>query len=327
MILDDEFSIAKKISEKQTYNMNAFFADMILLARYYFQIGKNEKAIHDVLKLKFSNFYSMLNNDAIEDKVSTVIQIAKYKGDLNSAEVIFYEEELNYIHSLNDIEKEGILFTLFMASKLSKYDRFSMSLVSLRKYSKSKLKQSDIISILGYFERNKIIKINAYKSNIEYRLCYNNDNNKNVAFSIKNKVNFVYYYYNWVNPSDYIFCEKCGNIEEKRINNQIYCNECKPHKYLDITIKKCEICGCDYEYNPKTQRDICDDCYVEYRRKYNLEIIKKTTDTTYESAGKPRSIDREYVISLKNEGKTQKEISEIVGCSRMQIYRILNNVT
>ena len=58
-----------------------------------------------------------------------------------------------------------------------------------------------------------------------------------------------------------------------------------------------------------------------------IEAAKKRHDTSIEAGklgGRPSKINKDDVLALKQDGKTVKEISEILGCSRDGIEKILN---
>lgn len=58
-----------------------------------------------------------------------------------------------------------------------------------------------------------------------------------------------------------------------------------------------------------------------------IEAAKKRHDASIEAGklgGRPSKINKDDVLSLKQDGKTVKEIAEILGCSRDGIEKILN---
>ena len=58
-----------------------------------------------------------------------------------------------------------------------------------------------------------------------------------------------------------------------------------------------------------------------------IEAAKKRHDASIEAGklgGRPSKINKDDVLALKQDGKTVKEISEILGCSRDTIERALN---
>ncbi|MER9836141.1 recombinase family protein [Mesorhizobium sp. M0145] len=60
--------------------------------------------------------------------------------------------------------------------------------------------------------------------------------------------------------------------------------------------------------------------FIKERQRDGIEQAK--AEGTYKG-GKQR-LDRSKVMALRDEGKTPTQIAKLVGCSRMQIYRILN---
>lgn len=58
-----------------------------------------------------------------------------------------------------------------------------------------------------------------------------------------------------------------------------------------------------------------------------IEAVKKRHDASIEAGklgGRPSKINKDDVLALKQDGKTVKEIAEILGCSRDGIEKILN---
>ena len=74
-------------------------------------------------------------------------------------------------------------------------------------------------------------------------------------------------------------CIDCGKefIISSKNNNTVRCTECqKKYEYTPIeVVRKCTKCGKEFIKKGKTKRDICDECYREYRREQVKEAVKK----------------------------------------------------
>ena len=74
-------------------------------------------------------------------------------------------------------------------------------------------------------------------------------------------------------------CIDCGKefIISSKNNNTVRCTECqKKYEYTPIEeVQKCTKCGKEFIKKGKTKRDICDECYKEYRTEYYKENKRK----------------------------------------------------
>jgi DNA invertase Pin-like site-specific DNA recombinase len=61
--------------------------------------------------------------------------------------------------------------------------------------------------------------------------------------------------------------------------------------------------------------------FIKERQREGIERAK--SNGVYK--GGKRRIDRDAVLKLKNEGMKPSQIATDLGCSRMQVYRILKN--
>lgn len=159
--------------------------------------------------------------------VDNVIKVAKKKGKIEKREILFSKEEIDYIHSLDDIHKESVVFILFC---LYKYygNTFKFKDNSLFKEARIPRGKIDISEFINS-RKDRLFYINYNSDDITYsptEFVTNLYNENNIVLRISDFKNIVYYYRQYLNINQYIICEKCSCIEEKKSNAQIYCKEC-----------------------------------------------------------------------------------------------------
>lgn len=159
--------------------------------------------------------------------VDNVVKVAKKKGKIQKKEICFCKEEIDYIHSIGDDEKESVVFVLFCLYKYyGNVFRFKdNSLFREAKIGRGRVNLSEFINS----RKDKMFYINynsddiTYSPSEEVKSLYNENN---IVLRISNFENIVYYYGCYFSPDRYMFCNKCGKIVKKIKNNQKYCIEC-----------------------------------------------------------------------------------------------------
>ena len=210
-------------------------------------------------------------------------------------EILFYEEEMNYINSLDlSYNCKKILFTMLFCIKLS------------NRISKIKEKISDDNDICNYnyiskqITDNKIIKmsnIGSVKDNIQlfyilesdkYIKTYytgsteliflNNIKYKKMNIAIKIKYfEDIGYYFDYYNKKNGIkLCSVCEKPFKSKTNNSKYCKEHSGNKEFESKKSTCKYCGNIFMPNKYSKRkDVCDTCYCENRKKMKKESKNK----------------------------------------------------
>lgn len=248
-------------------NNLSYFKDMIDFSKKQMDDNVPEFIIRERLKdiLFCKNKYSI---DKIADRqVSNIIKISKsLDSSVENKKIFFCKNELDFIHSFNNINDEHVLFILFCLYKCyGDFFRFKDS--ELYREAKVTKAKSDLSNFIGSDDSN-LFQINKKGYEITYRASQSIKDlyDSNNVLEIVNKSNIVYYYDEYFNNGRFIRCECCGCIDKKRSNVQRYCKSCsvrnKNHTMNSHdAIIRCKLCGEYFVSNPNAKRDVCDDCY------------------------------------------------------------------
>ena len=222
-----------------------------ILVKYYYTNG-----IEDKLKLRekiLEDLYN-LDNDNIRsvwiNKVDKCIKefMKNIKDDRFVIDIIdvdsvdIYEEELKLIESASQVRYKKLLFILLVWAKI--YKKFNREIVlenirdllnlakcktGDRPYRNSMLREITLQGFLvsEYKSRTCYIKINYLKEEGE------------VAFTVDDIENAIYYYLNW-SGEKWIKCSECGEYFKKtnnKANSLKYCNKCSKKKDLEKKLR------------------------------------------------------------------------------------------
>lgn len=262
---------------------NNEFNQMVTFARNSIKDNTQEQIIRDELFNILSNKNKYLTDKIIERQVNQIIRSAK-KIDfgIQDKEISFCENELNYIHSLNRLQDEHVVFVLFCLYKCYG-DLFKYKDSLLYKEANVNRKSINLDKFVNT-KQDKLFYIRKKENDIVYapteytKSLYDGNN----VLIIKNKKNIVFYYDEYFNNDTFFRCEKCGCIEKKRSNSQKYCKECANMIKNNISfnsnhIISCSKCNKHILVSAKYKRDLCDDCYREKIRE-NDRLRKRGCD-------------------------------------------------
>lgn len=134
-------------------------------------------------------------------------------------------------------------------------------------------------------------------------------------------MSFIYRIVNNINHKTYIGKTETS-IEERWKKHVWDANNLKENSKIHSSIKKYGKENFSIEVIEECSSDIINEREKYYIKKYNT--VKDGYNISLGGKGNPL-YNKKYILDLWKQGKTQKEISEIIGCERHTIYRILKN--
>ena len=244
----------KEISDKKRINQQE-----IMFVKYLLTIGKDKLEC-------FNEWLHLKNGVAHEFKKDTEQQVIQFKYVYNAAlrvsneilnkeitNVEIYQEEIDYLNNLDAPvwmrQFWGIMLVNYKFKKQI-YNNVKFS-TTLRAWAFRQITELDQLVYSNHAQqlRNKEIElgerlINVYLSNDKKpMLCYTMDCCRNSGTPVL----------------------KIDDIQDSK---QIL-------KLITKSFKICSICGKHFTASSKSKREMCDDCYRKYRRKYKTEFERK----------------------------------------------------
>lgn len=230
MNLNNEITYAKSLENISMYNDTNYYSKCIILVRYWRTIGKSTEFIRSELYKRLCEVYRDFGENFVNADEENILNIATAKGLLHESIIKFSKEELDYIHSFNQLGFEKFLFIMFCGYKLSDNNNmFSIKYKEVMRLANNTYSKKYCTSLLRKSYQNEIFNMRNFYNNLMYfptdktLLLYNPNN---ITLEINNFKNIVYYYLEYIGQGKYIRCKECGCIEKLKTNNQLYCGEC-----------------------------------------------------------------------------------------------------
>lgn len=198
-------------------------------------------------KQKKSVFDKIISKVKLEIPKKSNIVLTEYTDD---KQIIIYQEEINNIKALNDINLEKVAFVLLVYCKwLNNLKWFNISKSDIFNYAKLKNLNSDkqqtvLVKLveLRYLQSEVIKTDKRYRKDIRdgksqmWSLTYLL-NSGDIAFVVDDYFNFVFRYLDYV-YGGYFECRECGKIYKKSSNSQEMCADCRKEVTREQTNKR-----------------------------------------------------------------------------------------
>lgn len=235
-IIFNEIEYAKAVEKEKINSSYNIMRKGVLLAKLYINRGLDDKEILKLLNKKFSILDCNYNYNIKYIKIKKMLNLARQNPNMMDKSICFNDAELNFIHNINDINIEKILFIMLSITKFYNYSPIYFVNKDIFDLAKIRYTSKENDRILSFIIRNKIYKMDEKKIGSRKgikKICYFlNDNIKNmnsnngIIIEISNYKNLIYYYLNFYNIGTYLICKDCKCIDIKKSNSQIYCKEC-----------------------------------------------------------------------------------------------------
>ena len=169
--------------------------------------------------------------------VDAAVKFAKGGMRLEPPPISFSYEELEYIHSFDDDIIERELFIFFCLYKCYGKKPFNYSKRTFCKDCKIDVSEYDVKKIIKsqdsdnlFYKKIQGKKDGGFLASNYIKSLYNENN---IAFTINNYDDVVFYYEHYINPFWYPLCERCGKIIKRSSTTQKYCKECSKKAALE----------------------------------------------------------------------------------------------
>ena len=254
------------------------------LARYnHYILGLNKKDNYDAIDQYMRANCDIYTEIGYSKIINGCIRDVKKRPFADIDKIIITTEELERIKALNDDRKEKLSFVLLADAKYhSKLNNINSNVAwittrDLYKLARVTMPYADRAMFLSFLYDEQLVEINFNPKFSGYNLLYVSDDQHNVGIVLTelNYKELAFTYMNW-KYGGYKECEKCGRLIKIRKGTK-YCKGCAPRSdHKDFKIIQCADCGTDVVISIKdTKTCRCGECYDIYRRKKNLEAVKK----------------------------------------------------
>lgn len=234
-IIFNEIEYAKAVEKEKINNSYNIMRKGILLAKLYISRGLDDEEVLKLLNEKFSILDCSYNYNIKYIKIKKMLSLAKQNPNMMNKSIHFNDSELNFIHNINDINIEKILFVMLSITKFYNYTPIYFINKEIFDLAKIRYTSKENNRIFSFIIKNKIYKMDEKKvgngKGIK-KICYFlNDNIKSMnsndgIIEVSNYKNLIYYYLNYFNIGTYLICKDCKCIDMKKSNSQIYCKDC-----------------------------------------------------------------------------------------------------
>ena len=233
MIIFDEMSFAKSVENENIESSYNCIRKGISLAKLYMLQGKTEEEILRLLNNKFSILNCSYNYNIKYLKIKKMIEQAKNNPEIIQKNIQFSKEELDFIHNINNVNIEKVLFIMFCITKFYNYAPIYFSVKEVFDLAKIKMNGIQRNQIMNYIISNKIYNLDERKvnnTNIRKIFYFLNEEICNLqgdcVLEISDYRNLVYYYLEYFSIGNFFRCKNCQCIDLKNNNSQKYCKDC-----------------------------------------------------------------------------------------------------
>jgi len=230
MIIFNEYKFAQEMLNRG-FKKNMSSAELIVLAKYFRYIGKNEDQITDDLNIFCAKHFDGFNPIISCNKIKHVVQNSKKYPLVIPKPVPITQNEIDIIKGLNDYKSEKVIFILLVIAKHLKLnvgikDYYAnvkrTEMFTMAKVHTTKEEKNNIINNLD--QQTGLIDTQLFggRSSCSFLITFV-DEGGDAIFYVDEFDNIIGFY-----P---IYCEKCGIVLEKTGRNHKMCKLCwKEHR-------------------------------------------------------------------------------------------------
>lgn len=231
-LIGNEVAYAKKCLHKGIIDKKQNAKTLIILAKYYYNLNKDEQEIKDLLNEFLDRVPNKFNRNYLDELVNNIVKSAP---TLNVVEkVCITEAEMRVINTRESEQERRVLFTLLVHYKVKNalYPQNNYKVSEERsmifKDAKVTCSQQEKRNIMGRLHEDGIISIPNNPNDSRITLNYVNDDSP-IEIEVVSFDDFILDYYKY-KGSKIINCKECGERTMVKSNKTQYCSECSKEK-------------------------------------------------------------------------------------------------
>lgn len=283
MIVLNEKDYAIEHLESGDVGEKPFFTLSMIAKYYYHCLGYKKSKINKLLNEFMQKNYFGYQNDKLtwEETIDKIVRNVNKYELLELAGVSITESELEKIATLDNPEKERVMFTILCLAKLgqlrnpnsdgwvneSTKDIFKMARVSSKRFDRE--------LCIGELADDGFLELPLRNANNSVRVTFiDNEGEQKLLVSDFRELGYEYLKYKGGN---FIRCAECGILTRGNKNGtKRYCKDCSAYTPQEMKTIVCVDCGKEYTVSSLANKSCrCEDCYSVYRKQRKLETQRE----------------------------------------------------
>ena len=283
MILNEE-KYAKDVLTGQRDDVKSIRQKIDLIARYnHHVLHKNSDDSYSSIIKWLEKHHDIFSEQGYSNIISDCIKKAAKRPFYYIDSVKITKKEMDLIESHNNLRYEKILFVLLCMAKVQKisygFDNglISYNITDVFKTARVSVPVNERENILHEFLKLGLIGLPAKNDTKCLFVKFIDESENDIVLELNEQdcCELAYAYLKYTGKSKISKCSKCGKLIKQ---SQKFGDMCKGCTGLptDVKIKWCIDCGKEFQIAPNvSNKDRCDECYVNYRRMKKTETMRK----------------------------------------------------
>lgn len=283
MILNEE-KYAKDILMGQRDDVKSIKQKIDLIARYnHHVLYKNADDSYSSIIKWLEKHHDIFSERGYSNIISDCIKKAAKRPFYHVSSINITKKEMNLIASQNNLRHEKILFVLLCMAKVQKaaygFDNglISYNITDLFKTARVSVPVDKRENILHKFLKLDLIGLPIKNDTKCLFVKFVDESEDDIVLELNEQDcgELAYAYLKYTGQSNVSRCSKCGKLIKQSKKFGDMCKGCQELN-ADIKIRWCIDCGKEFQVNKfNTETCRCEDCYIEYRRRYKAEKEKE----------------------------------------------------
>lgn len=283
MILNEE-KYAKDVLTGQRDDVKNIRQKIDLIARYNHHIlHKNGNDNYCSIVKWLEKHHDIFSEQGYSNIISDCIKKAAKKPFYYIDSIKITKKEMNLIAAQHNLRYEKILFVLLCMAKAQKvsygFDNglISYNITELFKMARVSVPVDKRENILHEFLKLDLVGLPIKNDTKCLFVRFMDESEDDIALELNEQDcgELAYAYLKYTGQSNVFRCSKCGKLIKQSKKFGDMCKGCQESP-TDMKIRWCIDCGEEFQvnrFNTETYR--CEDCYIEYRRRYKAEKEKE----------------------------------------------------
>lgn len=283
MILNEE-KFAKDVLTGKRNDVKSIKQKIDLIARYnYHVLNKDNSDNYSTIVKWLDKHHDIFSEQGYSNIISDCIKKVAKRPFYHVDSVKITKKEMDMIAKQNNLRYEKILFVLLCMAKVQKvsygFDNglISYNITDVFKTARVSVPVDEREKILHEFLKLELIGLPLKNDTKCMFVKFVDESEEDIALELNEQDcgELAYAYMKYTGKSKVSRCSRCGKLIKQSGKFGDMCKGCQDSD-SSMKTRWCIDCGNEFKVMPNVaNKDRCDDCYALYRRKKNLEAVKK----------------------------------------------------